>query len=83
MKKLIPYCCHCGKRLDAKRDYGSSENKIAHVKIQADLCKECHEQLVKMVKDFCRCGERPAYSVGNRQQPENAPASVVGYCDRA
>lgn len=58
MTKIITYCDHCGKDLNDMEDYGSSEIEIAYVEFQVDLCKECHEQLVKMVKDFCSYGER-------------------------
>lgn len=58
MTKIITYCDHCGKVLNDMEDYGSSEIEIAYVEFTADLCKECHEELVKMVKDFCSFGKR-------------------------
>ena len=58
MTKITTYCDHCGKELNNMEDYGCSEIEIAYVEFQADLCKECHEQLVKTVKDFCSYGER-------------------------
>lgn len=58
MTKIITYCDHCGKELNDMVDYGSSSIEIAYVEFQADLCEECHDHLVKMVKDFCSYGER-------------------------
>lgn len=58
MTKVITYCDHCGKVLNDMEDYGSSEIEIGYVDFEADLCKACHTELVKRVKDYCSCGER-------------------------
>lgn len=58
MTKIITYCDHCGKVLNDMDDYGGSQIEIAYFEIEADLCKQCHGQLVKTVKDFCNHKER-------------------------
>ena len=42
-------CDHCGKRLDSMRDYDDYEvDLVGYV----DLCKECFNELTRIVKEF-------------------------------
>ena len=58
MTKIITYCDHCGKVLNDMEDYAGSQIEITYIEIEADLCKQCHGQLVKTIKDFCAYKER-------------------------
>lgn len=56
MTVMKMYCDHCGKELDGMTDYASIDVEIAHTELETDLCNACYEQLIKVVKDFCRAG---------------------------
>ena len=68
MTKVITYCDHCGKTLNEMEDYPSSEIEIAYTEFEADLCKGCYEQLVKLVKNFCSKGERKTEDEGQNDR---------------
>lgn len=51
------YCDHCGKEVHDMTDYISCEIEIGHNEIEADLCRDCFEELTEAVKGFCICGE--------------------------
>lgn len=53
MTVVKTYCDHCGKELSDMDDYISMNVEIAYMEFQADLCAECHKELVEVAKVFC------------------------------
>ncbi len=54
MKETKFYCDHCGKELDAADDYTEIEIQINYGGFDADLCKECVQELKKIARIFCK-----------------------------
>lgn len=55
MKETKYICDHCGKVLNEMHDYPELEIGFARYET-ADLCAECHEELDKIIKAFCKKG---------------------------
>lgn len=53
MKDYSVYCDHCGKKLDALKDYTDAELELEFRALMVDLCKECFDELCEMVCKFC------------------------------
>lgn len=47
------YCDHCGKETDNMHGYVDEEIDIGFETINCDLCRECIDELAKLVNDFC------------------------------
>ena len=52
MKISYYKCDHCGKKLNEMHDYIDCEIDMEVYHIGADLCKECTEELKKMITSF-------------------------------
>lgn len=47
------YCDHCGKELNEMHDYVDEEINMGVYWLRTDLCKDCMEELKKIVCAFC------------------------------
>ena len=54
MKQIIYYCDHCGKIINNMTDYVGIELELNAIGMDCDLCKECHDKLVKNISEFLR-----------------------------
>lgn len=53
MVKTIRYCDHCKKEIDIMKDYYETEVIIGYSLFDVDLCEECHEKLIEVIKEYC------------------------------
>ena len=53
MKKTIRCCDHCEKEKDTMKDYYETEVIIGYSLFDVDLCEECHEKLIEIIKEYC------------------------------
>lgn len=54
MTVIKSYCDHCGKEIEVMRDYDEIDIEVCAQWFKVDLCKECGEQLNKIVAEFCK-----------------------------
>lgn len=45
-------CDHCGKELNLQKDYDDIGIEVSGTYIAADLCSDCKEGLVALIKNF-------------------------------
>ena len=53
MKIHKAFCDHCGKELDAMKDYDDVKIELGHLWREHDLCADCLEELKELVDKFC------------------------------